>query len=331
MILSLAHLALAADHHVVRPGDTLSAIASSRGLSVEALRVANGLAPTATPEAGTVLLVPGAPDHGRGAVCVALTGTARALPPGGAEVPLAAGASVTAGTTVCTDADSFLTLRLPTARAGGAHDEISLVARTCLTLDASSVGADRSSLVTVTRGEVSVRAAEGDDAATVTVRTPSGVTTGERGGFRVTAEEGAARTEALHAPVEVLGGGVRRDLDAGYGSRTRTGEAPGEPVALPPPGDPERPGHGETLLRPDFAWAPAARALGYRIELAASADFSRVLLVEEVSTPSWQPEALLLPFRVPGIWWRVSSFDRTGFLGVPSAARPVAFPPGVGP
>lgn len=261
------------------------------------------------------------------ALVLSLSGRGRLLL-GGNESPLHTGASVPPGATLCTDVASYATLRLP-VDSHGAHDEVTLLAATCLTVRAEVHLDHRSALLEVQNGAVSVRTSQ-DAAGRVTVQTASGETVGKGGGFRVTVEEGAARTEALHGAVSLGGGGAVREMAAGFGSRTRTGEAPGDPIPLLPPGAPALPEEGAPLTRPDFSWTPVDRALGYQVEIASSADFARLLLVEEVGTPSWKPDVLFLPYRVPGLWWRIASFDRTGFVGIPSAARGLAIPSAMG-
>jgi len=72
-------------------------------------------------------------------------------------------------------------------------------------------------------------------------------------------------------------------------------------------------------------------SLGYRVELAITPDFSELVVVEDVSGTVWAPELLMVPFRVEGLWWRVATYDRFGFLGIPSDQRALRFPAGVGP
>ena len=80
-----------------------------------------------------------------------------------------------------------------------------------------------------------------------------------------------------------------------------------------------------------FSWSPVERALTYRVELSARPDFTDLLAREEIAGTAWWPDFLFLPFRVPGLWWRVTAVDRTGFEGLPSEGRMLTFPAGVGP
>ncbi len=331
MILLVAGFALALDHHVVRNNDTLARVAKRHGVDVVALRALNGLDATEEPAPGTVLFLPGTEAETPAASVIAVSGGVTASPPGQPTAPLALGADLPAGTLVCTDADGFATLRLATARRTRAHDEISLIGGTCLTLDAAwATPDDHASVVSVRTGSVSVRAGGSGEGA-LTVRTDAGVATADTGDFRVTVEDGAARTEAIEGEVSVVGAGGEVAVQSGFGTRIRKGEAPVAPVELLRVGLAQRPNEDEPLRRPDFRWATVERALGYRIEIAASPDFSDIVFSEDVGAPPWRPDTLFLPFRGAGLWWRVAAFDRTGFLGLPSAPRRLTLPPGVGP
>lgn len=260
-----------------------------------------------------------------------LRGTATHEGPTAPRGPAAEGDALPVGTTVCTGPESFSTIRLSVDVAALDHDDVHLGPETCLTLTAlGATPVGRTSAVRVGKGRVVVRAAErpGD----IVVESNAGVTTGDRGGFRVAIEpDGAARTEALYGAVAVIGSGVERPLRAGQGSRTRIGSPPSLPIDLLPPGSPLRPEVGATLRRAEFSWTPIDEALGYRVELSINADFSEVVYASESPRPGLAPEGLYLPGRVPGLWWRVTSFDLTGFEGPPSDARPVALPDVLGP
>lgn len=240
------------------------------------------------------------------------------------------GRKLAQGVTVCTGADGLAALRLASTAVRGRHDDVYLLPGTCMTVErASSTPARRSSLLSVARGSISVRSSD-DGPGTVTVRTPSGITTGDFGGFRVSVETGAARTEAVEQPVAVLGGGAEVQVSAGEGTRVRPGERPDAPTPLLRPGPLVAPLDQAALYRPDFQWVAVDRALAYRVELSTSPDFAQLIVVEVVDQESWSPDRLLLPYRVDGLWWRVSPIDRTGFVGVPSRARALRFPAGLG-
>lgn len=332
----LVAIAWSADHRVVREGDTVESVAAGLGDPALAgrIREINGLAAGAQPEVGRLLMLPELPGEHldqqaallafRGALDITVRGRP-ATPEVGLSLPL--------GSTVCTKSDGYATVRLAVSHRGGIHDDLSLFPGTCLTVDGtSSRPGARSSLVRVDTGSVSVRSVgEAAEPGSVTVVTPSGTTSGDRGGFRVTIEPEAMRTEALYARATVFGAMKMLELQPGQGSRTPSGSAPGAPVALLAPGTPTAPEDGAVLRRPDFAWVPVDRALGYRLEVAVAPDFSDVVRLEDVQGTEWLPDRLFLPFRVPGLWWRVASIDRTGFVGVPSEARSLAVPEGLGP
>jgi len=336
LLLAAAH---AHDVHVVRAGESLEDVVTAYGGDPElldVLRELNALEPGDQPAPGTLLRLPGPEDGYRVRVqqarVLSISGTGTAQAPARDPIALETGLWLPVGTTVCTGPDSFAAVRLAVTTGTFLHDDISLLPETCLVVESAVSRSDRrSSVVEILQGGVSVRELDEGDAGRVTVRSSAGVTTGERGGYRVTLQDAESRTEALYQPVAVLSAGEEQVLEAGQGVLTAQGEAPGEVVALLQPGLLVRPRDGAALRRPDFTWEPVERALGYRVEIASNPDFTHVVVAEEVATPSWNPELLFVPYRVEGLWWRVSSFDRTGFLGIPSVPRQLAFPVGVGP
>lgn len=326
----------AAEYRVVHLGDSVESIADTLGeptLAAE-IRALNRIEPAAQPAIGALLELPARPSEPmleRSGMVITLRGEVEVALPESRVLVATAGLELPPGATVCTGADSYATIRLAKVTQGLAHDDVNLLAETCLTLvSAVATTQERSSVIRVERGSVAVRAADHGH-GTVVVETESGITAGQGGGFRVTREEGSTRTEALEAPVAVMGAGEQVDLRAGQGSRVRSGEAPSAPVDLLGPGSPVRPQLGEPLRRPDFVWTAVDGALGYRVEIAAASDFSAIVHVESVPDPSWMPALLFLPYRVEGLYWRVSSFDRVGFQGPPSDPRQLVVPPGVGP
>jgi hypothetical protein len=277
------------------------------------------LAPAALAQVG--------PDEG---VLTKLTGNATTTV-GGVATAATRGSVVPIGATVCTQPDSYATVRLAASAATVDHHEVTLFSETCITMVRSEVGAaGRSSTLSLESGHLTVRPAS-ISGGEVEIDTASGQTTGSSGGYRVAIEEGASRTEAVTGPVLVAAAGVELQLPSGFGSRVYTGQPPSAPVPLLVPSDALVPSDGAPLLRPEFEWGPVERALGYRLEVSTDPDFTGLVLVDEVPQAEWNPELLFLPFRVPGLWWRVASFDRTGFVGIDSAAHEIAFPAGVGP
>lgn len=245
---------------------------------------------------------------------------------------LALGERLAEGSLVCTGVNSFATVRLAMSIVGGQHDDVTLLPETCLrVVTASSHSASRESVLALESGSVTLRAVDEGDAGRVVVETASGVTRGEGGGFRVHIEQGAARTEALYNGVSVEGAGEKVAVEAGFGTRVRTGEAPQAPQRLPDPGTPTAPTDLQVLRVADFSWQPVAEALAYRIEFATTEDFSDILMADEAPASVYEPELLFLPFRIPGLHWRVTSVDKYGFIGVPSEPRELRFPAGVGP
>lgn len=339
MIALLLGAALAGEHHVVMPGERLSDIAATLGddpTLEQRLRTLNGLGPGEEPEVGAVLLMP--PDPALPPVAAALRKVHREVEvtlPG--EAPRAAresdlGMALPDGSRVCTGPDSFATLRLALDPVSGAHDDVSLMPDTCLTVDA--VGgrpAGRSALVSLRRGSVAVLPVVAGEGGLLTVRTRDGVATATQGGHRVHIEEGATRTEAVFGEVDVIGAGSVRRLPAGTGNRVTAGSAPTEPVPLLPPGTPLAPARGAPLRLPDFDWTPVPGALGYRVEVGLDPELTELVMARDVGVVPWQPELLLLPYSSPGLWWRVTAFDRLGYLGIPAEGWGFTFPAGARP
>ncbi len=333
--LLLICAALAAEHWVVRPGDTVESIASELGEpgQVAEIRALNKLGAAAQPAVGTVLYLPPASQGSQEqqGLVTAVRGTGTARLPGQEPTPLRPQMVLPLGTEICTDAESFAAIRLARDLDSYAHDDLTLLPNTCLTLDGAAARAGhRSSLVNMREGSVAVRGTP-ERPGDVIVGTPSGLSTGEAGGFRVTLEPGATRTEAITAPVSVMGAGQEVTLEAKQGTRVREGQAPEAPRGLLSGGALFTPEEGAALTWPDFRWASVPRALGYRVQVSTSPDFAEVVHQEDVPFPEWQPDFLFLPFRVDGYWWRVSPLDRFGFEGLPSEPRRLSVPPGVGP
>lgn len=328
--------ALAGEHLVVQANETAAALAERAGLPGAGDRILahNGLVPGAPLPPGTVLELP--PELGgeeqdaallfaRGTVTVTLPGAPQAEP-GRSSQPLPR------DSLVCTGEDGHATVRLAVLEEGRAHDDITLLPETCIAVaSATARSGHRASLIRLQRGSVTVPEAEEQGGpSTLSVQTRAGLTTAQAGGFRVHVEAAAARTEALTTPLRVLAQGVERTLDAGQGSRTRDGEAPGPAVDLLVGGALAQPPAGAPLRRPDFSWQTVEGALEYRVELAGDAGFREMMRVEHPGLPTWTPERLMLPARVHSLWWRVAPVDRLGFVGLPSEAWLVAMPAGVG-
>lgn len=327
-LLSLT--ALAADHTVVGPDEDLAAVAARVGVSAADIIRANELGPGTDLAPGQVLTLPDDGGEASGAVVLAWFGACNATSPGGAAVALEDAMPLDAGSIVCTEVGGYATVRLAVADGGRVHDDVTLLPETCLEIVGTSARKGRrSSLVTLARGSVTVQEAEdAGNQGTVSVQTKAGITSGE-GGFRVHVEETATRTEALARPLFVAAQGASLRLEPGEGSRTVNGERPGAKVQLLRPGSPLTPANQAALRRPDFSWRSVPENLGYLVEVSATPRFDNIVLAEEVPDPPWLPGSLLVPYRVPGLWWRVTAYDSLGFLGLPSAARGLQVPAGL--
>lgn len=328
----------------VLDGDSVESIAASLGDEALAgtIRGLNQLAPGEQPEVGRLLLLPppaSAQQVDQRASLVSMVGDVQVTPPGGLAQPGVLFELLGAGSTVCTAEGSYATLQLASSCEGKGElvDEVTLHQETCVeirSIVASSLG--RSSVVRVLAGSVVIadpRAADpGAPPSSVTVEAGTGVVSGA-GGFRAHLEEDRAlRTEALYQPLSVMGAGQQRALEAGQGARVPEGGVPSEPVDLLGAGPLLSPEAGEPLRRPAFAWRGDPEAFGYQFSIAGDARFTRVLYVEPTPEPGHLAELLFLPMtNIEGLWWRVATLDRFGYLGVPSGARALTVPAGVRP
>lgn len=332
IVLVLVAAALAATEVVVKRGDTPASIAATWGVDERELRERNHLGATDVPTPGTVLVLPARPGERSDASLIYAAGEVTVRVPGAPSAAGHPGDKLPEGSVVCTGADGFATIRLATSGAGQPHDEIVLLPGTCLTVDSASAvsGGRRAAAVRVDTGSIAVRDAP-DAVGEVAIKTASGVTTGGGGGFRVTIEPGAARTEAVGDAVAVIGAGQQVDVAAGEGSRVRTGEAPQAPIKLLPAPVLELPAAGATLDAARFRWGEETAASAFRFEVGIDPDFVALALLALVPGASWRPPLFDLP-QDPGSWyWRVEAVDGDGFVGMPAAGRCFEAPAGLVP
>jgi hypothetical protein len=98
-------------------------------------------------------------------------------------------------------------------------------------------------------------------------------------------------------------------------------------------------GRLEWLQRDDrdrMQWLPLLREFqrlhpGVQLQLSVVPEADLEATLQRDRSRGLGPDLLVLPFRVDGLYWRISSFDRTGLLGRPSDPRSFVPPPGVGP
>ena len=333
---SLSPALAAEEQHIVRPGETVESIAAELGLPKKSkeIRAHNGLSLSEQIGVGETLLIPWTDEDGAdalGALCQ-VSGEGSVQLPNGPRMDLTRGMTLPMGTRVCTGPDAYATVCLARSASAFEHDSVAMYPNTCLVVESTfQKDGRRSSVLSLSEGEIDVghkpEGAQGD----IVIRTGDGVMVGDRGGFHVTVEGDATRTEAHYDDVAVVGAGEEVSVSTGQGNRVREGQVPEAPVDLPPSSRPVSPTDGQVLRRPAFSWMAQESMLGYRLEIAVSRDFSEVVLMETVPSNEWTPPVLFLPYRVSGLWWRVSAVDRLGFLGIPSEARQLTLPLGVGP
>jgi hypothetical protein len=332
-LLALLSVAEAASHVVVQPGQTVESIAAAeslRGREAE-IRQLSGLGAGAQPTPGAVLLLP-IGLSGQESLVLSTYGTVTTRRGAAALTPLHPGDRLAPGAEVCTAAASFVTLRLVLNESTRHHDDLTLMPESCVVVERVTLeGAERSALVSLGQGSVTVQPnLDGHVPGRVTVRAWGAVTSGLGGGHRMHVERGALRAEAVSQPLEIYGGGVRLDLSAGEGSRSR-GDAPPEPAVKLLIGPATLLPENHSVLRaPDFTWSPVPRALGYQVEISTDPYFTEPVLIADSPLAEWLPEVMLLPWRARGVYWRVIPTDRFGYLGVPSETHHLRFPPGAG-
>lgn len=326
MVIALWLLSAAwAGVHVVTSGETLEGVLDRLGAGDRAdeVRRMNGLGPGEQPAPGTVLDLPGDLSSGtcQPSYLRTFAGDGTIQRPGSAVAePLGRRAPLPVGTLVCTGLDSFATVSLALDLGGAGYDDVTLMPETCITIRGSFANAGptaRTSVLALQQGSLSVREA---GQGKVVVETAAGVTLGDQGGFRVSREPEATRTEAVGAEVLTIAQGAQVRLPEGYGGRTVIGQAPGPAIALPGVGRLLYPLDGSLLLRPDFAWTAAENVLGYYVEISVVPDFTEIVWKQRVGMELWEPRSLVLPATSSGVYWRVTSFDRAGFEGPPSEA-----------
>jgi len=109
------------------------------------------------------------------------------------------------------------------------------------------------------------------------VATLAGAATTEQGRYRVavSADFSAQLTEVLSGTVALAGAGRVQDLTKNFGARTDIGRPPGAPLPLPTPPDlTALPTDALAFTPLPLAWNTAQTPDGYRVQLAADAQFS---------------------------------------------------------
>ncbi|GMU01754.1 hypothetical protein KH5H1_58740 [Corallococcus caeni] len=173
----------------------------------------------------------------------------------------------------------------------------------------------RKVLLDLVKGTVETQAAPGGAGSTFEVRT-RGAVAGVRGTrFRVAQQEdGTSRVETLEGKVALGAEQGSVDVGAGFGSRAKPAQAPEAPRALLTAPALERPRGGTYPKAPALVWKAVPGAKLYRVELAATADFTGDVRVQESANPTVDAAA-------PGAgkwFWRVLAVDADGFVGYPS-------------
>ena len=301
--------------YTVRPGDSLWMVAERYLSSTDdlpKLQALNHISDPAQLQPGTRLRIPvgwlkvqPAPVevlHVRNDATVVRAAT-------GHPEPLTAGMRLAAGDRVHTGADSSVSLRF----ADGAR--LIMQAVSDLTLDRISSYGETiivDSWLRLQDGRVDVRAAGGG--SKLHIQTPAGVSSVRGTEFRVgmAGREGVMRTEVVEGVVGVEAQSRRRDIAAGLGTRTATGQPPEPPVHLLPPPDiaaiPTYLDHVPIA----FSIPPLPGAVAYRLQIAPDPSFDALLFDVVVPTPDFHG-----PAGPDGTYtWRVRGIDSRGLEGL---------------
>ncbi len=119
------------------------------------------------------------------------------------------------------------------------------------------------------------------------INTPAGVTSVRGTQLRVSVpvQEAVSHTEVLVGAVYVANAGKEITLNAGYGTSVRAGEPPADPVALLP--SPDLAGLPGTVSRLplELEFAPVPGAVAYRVQVATSVEFDRIVFEALNSAP----------------------------------------------
>jgi hypothetical protein len=152
------------------------------------------------------------------------------------------------------------------------------------------------------------------------INTPAGVTSVRGTQLRVSVpvQEAVSHTEVLVGTVYVANAGKEITVNAGYGTLVRAGEPPANPVALLPP--PDLAGLPGTVSRLplELEFAPVPGAVAYRVQVATSAEFDRIVF-EALNNA---PKATLPVLPNARYMLRARAIDALGIEGR-NAERPV--------
>lgn len=266
-------------HYVVVEGDTLIGLGETLFEDPGAWPVVQRLNRVANPRrlpVGSVLRIPvrllrQVPREGRVVFVAGEANSAGRL--------IQAGMRVRAGDRLQTGAHSFVTVELPDGSRLTLQPDTRVQVRGLHGYQGFDAAQRAYFDVESGRIETEVQP-QGGPAARYRIHTPTAII-GVRGtSFRVAADREVTRTEMRKGTVEVTGAGGRQRVvrvKAGYGQVVRAGKPLSAPVALLQA--PDLSGvpalHERPLLRIELA--PVAGAVAYRAQVAADADFTRIL------------------------------------------------------
>ncbi len=140
--------------------------------------------------------------------------------------------------------------------------------------------------------------------------------------LRVGADAGATRLSMLEGATVITAAGASVDVPRNFGTVAEGNRPPARPVELFPP--PTQLVPREAILitavqTPTFSWHPVyhRRVDGYRLEIAGDLAFNAIVQEHRVQEHSLTADLL----GEGDYFWRVSTVDRSGLEGRPTAAR----------
>lgn len=299
----------------------------------------NGLAAGSAPAPGQELTVPARwlVDVTRSSAELLYTrGAVTARSASGTGLPAGIGARLQTGDVLVTGSDGSASVRLIGVGESLEHDHMFVDAGSEVEIAQLLVveeGGWRSAFVKLVKGAVEVvTSGSAESKKQVEVETPTAIG-GVRGTeFRVTVEEAtdgsplATRVETLDGNVMTAASGAEVTVGAGFGSRTRQGQPPDPPRALPRAPLPTQPADGGTLDGFEFRWDPVDGAAVYVLEIALDDEFLHIDQKVETTEPYLTPASASLPIQDGPLHWRVSVIGAEGFRGPASAPRSFIVP-----
>lgn len=239
------------------------------------------------------------------------SGAVSLRPPGGAAMPVQAGAVLAEGSELITGGNGFVTL------SGSDGSRISLPSQSHVRVGEARrylINRAASIDIEVLRGRADVSAAKQQPEGRFRLRTPVSVSAVRGTQFRIgfAEDRAAGTTEVLEGLVGVATGNAALDLPRGFGAAASASGLAKE--ALLPAPEAIAPGRVQTDPEVSFALQPVAGAAGYRVQLARDAGFVDIIAEQSSVAP-----AAAFTGIADGRWFmRASAIAPSGLEGFPA-------------